>query len=361
MLENKEVFELEPLLESGKGLKEIERSVVEKGNELSSFEEEIYSLHAGTNPYKKYGFLVNPFSLTVPMLKPDAIIDENEPKNKMESFIKDVLGGSDANLLFMVAKEGGGKSHFLNFYRGRINEKKYGKVFAIKIQCRPNRDLLDLYPQITTEIAKVAKEKREDRLSAAITEALTEAGTPRVISDLMRILRSIVLRISNSGHGPLFILIDEFENALPTIVYERRQAVRFEQDRIGTPQAITQLDSLTQLNGIGFVVVLRKEIWEQWKGSVESKVNKFEKSLTIELADLTLKDATDLISHRLESPQFRKQTAETEPPRFEEDLIKVIWERAQGNPRNILRLANRVFRRAVTKGATVGSLELLEA
>jgi len=360
MLENKNLFALETLLESRKALKEIELAVTEKRNELTSFEEEIYSLNTGANPYKKYGFLVNPFSLTVPMLKPDAIINEAEQKKSTETFIKDLLDGSDSNLLFVIAKEGGGKSHFLNFYCGKINEQKYGKAIAIRIQCRPNRDLLDLYPQITTEIAKVAKEKSDEKLSATITEALTEAGTPRVISDLMKILGSIALRISNSGHGSLFIMIDEFENALPTVVYERRHVLPFEGGRIGTPQAISQLDSLTQLSGIGFVVVFRKEVWEQWKGSIESKVNKYEKSLAIKLEDLNLKDTISLIVHRLESPQFRKQDVGTKSPKFKEELIKTIWARAQGNPRRILRLANRAFRRAVTKGTAEVATEHLE-
>ena len=266
MLENKEIFDVEGLLESGRNLKEIDRSVEEKGSELVNFEEEIYSLNSGANPYQKYGFLVNPFSLTVPMLRPQTVIDETEQKKNMANFIENVLKGSDANVLFLVAKEGGGKSHFLNFHRGNINENQYGKAFAIKIQCRPNRDLLDLYPQISTELTKVAKEKTDERLSSAITEALNEGGTPRVISDLMRILRNIALRISAAGYGPLFILIDEFENSLPMSEQDRRKPLPFlGRKRIATPQAINQLDSLTQLSGIGF----KKNI--SWQLQVNSR------------------------------------------------------------------------------------------
>jgi hypothetical protein len=68
-----------------------------------------------------------------------------------------------------------------------------------------------------------------------------------------------------------------------------------------------------------------------------------------------------LITYRLESPAFRNQKAKLAPPNFDEDLIRAICERAKGNPRGILRLANRVFRRAVSKEARIATIDLLNA
>jgi hypothetical protein len=166
--------------------------------------------------------------------------------------------------------------------RERFHEEISSYLIGIDMRWRELKD--NLFEKEDSKEA--AKEKMDERLNLVITEALSEAGTPRVISDLMGILRNVSLRISAAGHGPLFILIDEFENSLPTSEHDRKRALRIiGRRRSATPQAINQLDSLTQLSGIGFVVVMRKEYWEDWKKSVENRVNKFEKSLTIELAD----------------------------------------------------------------------------
>jgi hypothetical protein len=130
----------------------------------------------------------------------------------------------------------------------------------------------------------------------------------------------------------------------------------------GIPQAITQLDSLTQLSGLGFIVVFRRDpMWERWKAAVEKRVSKFDKLHTIELTELSLDDTRNLLQHRLTSPQFRKLTPEQDPPTFTDSTVKLIWGKTQGNPRGILRESTRLFRRAVAKNAKEVTPDLLEA
>jgi hypothetical protein len=64
----------------------------------------------------------------------------------------------------------------------------------------------------------------------------------------------------------IFILVDELENSLPP-VQEHQEYLsddinqRKRVKSMGTPQAISQLGSLTKLSGVGFIITLRRYDW----------------------------------------------------------------------------------------------------
>ena len=304
------------------------------------------------NPYDPYGFSVNPFSLKVPIQNPYKIINQEKSIAKIEDFKNSIIKGTENNLLFIVAEEGGGKSHILNYYRNMINKDEINKNVAIKIECRSRRDIIGLYPQISNEINRLAKNLKNPDLESSLLEIFAEAGTPGSISELMRIIRDITVRFSRFGYSALYIFLDEFENSLPPESITRpgrRLPYERELNRI-TPEAIIQLDSITQLGFVGFIVTMRESGWKRWNVQFKDKISKYEKDLIICLNNLSIEDTKKLIDLRLEAPCYRRIEPTIEPPKFNDDLIKEIHIKSTGNPRNILKISEHLFARAISIG-----------
>jgi hypothetical protein len=68
-------------------LEDIQKEFKKKEKELLYFEDELYSIPSNQNPYTKYGYKLNPFSLWVPLEKPTNMIDQNYPQEIAQEFI----------------------------------------------------------------------------------------------------------------------------------------------------------------------------------------------------------------------------------------------------------------------------------
>ncbi len=346
LLDRKVLFSISDLTEIEKRIKYAENNLMEKNKELQNFEEELYSIPSQKNPYIRYGLKLNPFSLSVPLEKPTTIVNQKNATASAHEFLSSVVHGSDDNLMLIIGSQGAGKSHFLHYYANQINTGKFGKALAIKIQCKNNRDIVDLYPQITEGLKYVLQEKNETQLIEIISNILAEAGTPRLVQDLMKILKEIELKLVAEGYNGIFILIDEFENSLPTL-HDQSEYLGYSARRTVTPQAISQLDSLTKLSGTGFIIAFRKEDWEVWKGGMKRQVGKIAKKYLVNMEPLTVEDSKIFLSHRLEADEFRSSAIPIEKPKFADEAVKVICEKGRGNPRQMLRYASAAFRKAI--------------
>ena len=353
MLARKVLYPIESLSFIEKRLENTVENLKEKGKELRNFEEELYSLPSEKNPYTKYGFKLNPFSLSVPLDRPEIIIDQIEPQRISEEFIKGVTAGSDANFMLIVGNQGVGKSHFLNYHANKINNGNFGKSIALKIRCKSNRDIVDLYPQIIDDLNKVLKIKGEEELLIMVSHIIKDSGTPRLVQDLMKILREIEIQISTRGYKNIFILIDEFENSLQPLQDEEEHP-QYERDRrkMGTPQAILQLASLTRVSGIGFFVTFRRTYWRWYQAELKDRISKMENKYVINMESLTLPDSKSFLLYRLETNEFKSNPASKKEPIFTDESIEYIWKQSEGNPRAMLRLAATAFRKAVRDNMT---------
>lgn len=112
-----------------------------------------------------------------------------------------------------------------------------------------------------------------------VSRFLDEAGSPRLVQDLMKILKELELILSTKGYRNLFIMIDEFENTLPP-AHEHHQHVGYRRSfrRVGTPESISQMDSLSKVSGTGFIVTFREEDFEKWHEQLEKRLSKIEKN-----------------------------------------------------------------------------------
>lgn len=339
----------------------------EKDKEIQNIEEELYSIPSDTNPYIRYGFKLNPFSLTVPLEKPNIIVNQQESRERAIEFINGVVRGSDSNLLLIIGEQGVGKSHFLNYFHNQIITSEFGKALAIKIRCKSNRDMVDLYPQITDDLKRLLKEKNETELIDVISKILTESGTPRLVQDLMKILKEIVLKLNSKGYQNLFILIDEFENSLPPVP-EHRLPLDYDYNirrmmagrSMGTPQAISQLGSLTRLSGVGFIMTFRKNDWNMRQKEIKDRVSKIENKHIISLEPLSLQDSECFLIHRLEANDFRTPTTTFTESKFDNAAIELIWKKSNGNPRSILRLAGTAFRKSIRNSKSLIDISMIE-
>ncbi|MGB6527540.1 MAG: AAA family ATPase [Candidatus Nitrosopolaris sp.] len=125
-----------------------------------------------------------------------------------------VIRGSDANLLLIMGDQGVDKTHFLNYFANLLNSGEFGRALAVKIRSKSNKDMLDLYPQITEALKRILMERNELELVDTILKILIESGTPRLVQDLIKILKEIEIQLGSRGYRGIFILVDEFENSL---------------------------------------------------------------------------------------------------------------------------------------------------
>lgn len=357
-LQRKRLFDDERLDDIENSVNEIELSVSDKVKLVNNLRIELMQFPTGDHPYLQYGYDVNPFQLIVPMPNPERIINETAQQEQLNSFLSSYCSGSDNNLLLISAKEGMGKTHFLNYYQHKINQEEYGKNIALKIQCRPNRDCIDVYPQITNELLNVIKDKNDVELERLVSTIIIESGTPRIIADMMEILRKIAIQISINNYNKMFILIDEFENTF-TNVYSRRHDF---EDGINrrTPSSIIQLDLLTKLSSIGFILNIRNEDWINWQDNIRNRLSKLKNECIVILDRFSLPDTSIFVNHRLNSKLFRKKDSEYNPPVMSEEVIQYIFKQSEGVPRDILITAEKIFRDAVTnrlQNITLDSVE----
>ena len=60
-------------------------------------------------------------------------------------------------------------------------------------------------------------EKKESESVEIISKILADRGTPRLVQDLMRVLKEIQIKLASNGYQNIFILVDELENSLPPV------------------------------------------------------------------------------------------------------------------------------------------------
>ena len=117
------------------------------------------------------------------MERPTDIINQKYPKEITEEFIDNICHGSDSNFMLITGDQGVGKSHFLNYFSNQINTRSFGNSLALKIQCKSNRDVVDLYPQITEDLKRVLTQRKEFELIDSISRVLADSGTPRLVQN----------------------------------------------------------------------------------------------------------------------------------------------------------------------------------
>lgn len=81
----------------------------------------------------------------------------------------------------------------------------------------------------------------------------------------------------------------------------------------------------------------------------------------INMESLSLEDSKQFLTHRLNADEFRISSTKSDiEPSFSDDAIKLIWEKSNGNPRAMLRLANTAFRKSVRKEMKSIQINLVE-
>jgi hypothetical protein len=113
-----------------------------------------------------------------------------------------------------MGDQGVDKTHFLNYFANLLNSGEFDRALAVKIRSKSNKDMLDLYPQITEALKRILMERNELELVDTILKILIESGTPRLVQDLIKILKEIEIQLGSRGYRGIFILVDEFENSL---------------------------------------------------------------------------------------------------------------------------------------------------
>ena len=203
-------------------------------------------------------------------------------------------------------------------------------------------------------------EKKESESVEIISKILADRGTPRLVQDLMRVLKEIQIKLASNGYQNIFILVDEFENSLPPVEEHQLHlnddiSQRKRNKYMGTPQ------SIPQLAGVGFIITLRKYDWNLWQNDIKERVNKIENKYMINMESLSLEDSKQFLTHRLNADEFRISSTKSDiEPSFSDDAIKLIWEKSNGNPRAMLRLANTAFRKSVRKEMKSIEINLVE-
>jgi hypothetical protein len=386
MLNRKDLFTVEDLEDIQSRLDSIRGTLKEKEKEISHFQDELLSIPGDKNPYLKYGLKFNPFSISVPLDAPSSMINQVKAKDIAIDFIKGVIMGSDSNLMWIIGKQGVGKSHFSNYFANKINSGEYGKALAVRIECKTNKDIIDLYPQLFEGLKRDLNHKEEkeldeqvtkireeagsprfvqdlmntpvplDDVSEQVTKILEEAGSPRFVQDLMRTLSQIESLILKKGYNGIFIFIDEFENTLPPIHehHEHSDYSFSRRLRMVTPESIWQMDSLTKLSGIGFIVTLRDEDYESRKDEIHKNITKMDKDLIVNIEELSVEDAKSFLESRLEGNEFcTSSTTNIAKPSISDETYKALWSEAKGNPRALLRITSNIFRKAIHTGRKV--------
>jgi chromosomal replication initiation ATPase DnaA len=256
--------------------------------------------------------------------------------------VEEMMAGSSRNFVFICAEEGMGKTHFLNFYATRINSKEFGNAIALRLNCKPRSDIIDLYTQISLYISRLVDSKI---LKREILKILEISGTPKNITDLISLLRSLNSNIMDSGYQCMFLMIDDFENTLPT----EFTAI--------TPRSILQLTELIRLENMGIVLAMRERSWETWNKEIRRRIPKVGRYGLIKLKKFGPDETRELLRYRVEE---KDEQSIKEPPQFDQTVSMKICESGQGVPRQIITIAREVFRIAILESKKI-TLELVDA
>ncbi len=291
--------------------------------------EDILAHMRGGKAYLEYGYVTNPFVFTVPPEYPRDIVNQKDPRQRMESFLGDMIKGSTRNFVFICADEGMGKTHFLNFHAKCINDKKFGDAIALRLNCKPKSDIIDLYTQISLSISRLTESKI---LRTEIIKTLEIAGTPKNINDLISLLRLLNSSIMELGFQGMFLMIDDFENTLPS------EAAQL------TPRSILQLTDLSRLENMGIVVAMREKSWDMWNKEIRNRIPRVGRISMIKLGKLGPSETCELLKYRVDEKDIETKI---DPPQFDLAVSTKICEKGQGVPRQIISIAREVFRIAV--------------
>jgi Cdc6-like AAA superfamily ATPase len=316
--------------------------VQRKRQALDQLSEDLISYLRGEKKYSDYGYSTNPFVFTVPPEYPTEIVDQEKVQEKLGFFVNDMLKGSSRNILFLVADEGMGKTHTLNYFAKRLNEGVFGNALALRLNCKPRSDIIDLYPQIYSSMSRIPASKV---LSEEVLRILESSGVPKGITDFLGILRTINSYLIEKGCKGVFLLIDDFENTLPSIETKT------------TPRSILQLGDLVKLENMGFIIAIREKSWKEWSGQIGKRVKAVGKINVVGLEKFTARSTLQLINYRLS--EYRDLEAKKAALTFSLEIARQICKIAQGIPRVIIQIAREVFRIAVSENRKI-TLEVLK-
>lgn len=320
----------------------LRENVQRKIHALDQLSEDLAGYLRGEKKYAEYGFSTNPFVFTVPPEYPKDIVDQEVAQEKMTRFVGSMIEGSTKNFVFLIADEGMGKTHTLNFFAKNINEGKFGKAIALRLNCRPRSDIIDLYPQIHYSMSNIP---RSEILGEEVIRILETSGVPKSITDFLRILRTINSHLITAGCKGVFLMIDDFENTLPST------------ETAITPRSILQLSDLARLENIGFIIAIREKYWKNWIEDIRTRIPRIRRTDIIRLKKFTPKETSELINFRLSEYKDLKETKK--PPVFNLDVTSRICRAAKGVPRAIITIAREVFRLAVGEDTEI-TVELLK-
>jgi DNA-binding MarR family transcriptional regulator len=330
------------IIEISKRVEDLREDLQRKIQARDQLLEDILAHMRGGRAYIEYGYVTNPFVFTVPPEYPRDIVNQNEARGRIDAFLTDMIKGSSRNFVFVCADEGMGKTHFLNFHAKIINDKKYGNSVALRLNCKPKSDIIDLYTQVSLSISRLTESKI---LKAEIIKTLEIAGTPKNINDLISLLRSLNSSIMESGFQGMFLLIDDFENTLPA------------DSGTLSPRSILQLTELAKLENIGIIVAMREKSWEIWNKEIRNRLPRVGRISVIKLGKLGSKETCDLLEYRVSEKDTETRK---EPPHFDLCVSEKICEKGNGVPRQIISIAREVFRIAILENKKI-TTDLVES
>lgn len=298
---------------------------------LDKIDEELTFLMKGKDrAMHKLGYNINPFFFIATGRNPEKPVNQVETNKKIIDFVKNTTSDKmTMNGLLLTDQAGMGKSHLLRYTANTINSEQYGKAVAIYVKCLQDRDLLySLQTSIAQELQNLSKDIYEK-----VRFIVEKSEKQTTIHEFADSLRTLTVKLSESGYESLFIIIDEFENAIPS---DGENKALF--------RSFKQLTTLMGTYHISYIVSIRRESFEKQQEEIK-KI--FTAEQVLGLNKFTSKEFEMLFNTRLDNKTYHNENKKNEMKiKFSLESIQNITKKSGGNIREGLKMAQMKFRLA---------------
>jgi len=263
-----------------------------------------------TEPYEKNGFFVNEKSLEMATNQLSEAISEGLP-----SFFQIITG-----------EAGIGKTHAARYIYAPLIERQ--KIKSLYLDCPVNYDLISgIFQELTQESLF------PEHLVGTIREL--RKNVPSTTRELLRVIDEITILLKNQGYKGVLLILDELENAIPYVFFEK-DSLRFP-----PPLALRQLHEIISQNvteNLGYLICCRRKIYPILKEALKVKnLDEF----THEPEKLEPVHYKDLIQHRYQMWSIKQG------PAFETEVLEDLVKITQGNTRDVIKYCRELFKYAM--------------
>jgi hypothetical protein len=303
-------------------------------DKLRLFLHQISEMKAKRDVWFQYMLKENPFAISAPE-KPDVLIDQDQVKNEFEKVLRLSNHTRSSIAVILTGDYGSGKTHFMNYYVDKINEKMFGNNVAIYTAAK--RELTETFAEFLLQSKTVLGTSW-----LQLREQWMETEPANDFYSILERLRRFSSFIEKQGVGQVFWFIDELER----ISSSQEDDKGLEADSHSFMHQLRTLIDEAQKLHLSLIISCSTPQWADFATRypfISARIRRI-----LQLKPFQSKEQVKaFLDHLVERTRIGKGGLRL--PEFSDEALQSILQKANGNPRRIIIECREAFWEAIDK------------